>query len=144
MVEISLSILALIISIFSFVLSFVQSRDKSFGINHIQVKTLDDSYDLLFNDNSKFLIELINFNNRDLLIYLYDGYICINNEIYSVNSRYSTIYANSVTKVEAKLSKNNSSHCSQKYSVLLKFKYKGLLLNRTFMYKEKCKEKTHE
>lgn len=138
MVEIILSILALVISIFSLALSFIQSRDKSFNIYHVQIKPLNDSFDLLFNDNNKFSIELINFNNRDLLIYLCDGYICINGKTYSVKSMYYTINANSVTKVEAELSTNDLYSSSQKYHVLLIFKYKGLLLNRTFKYKEKA------
>lgn len=137
MVEIILSILALGISIFSLALSFIQSRDKTFNIHHIQIKNLSDSFDLLFNDNNKFSIELINFNNRDLLIYLHDGYICKNGKTYSVKSMYYTINANSVTRVQAELSTNDLYLSSKKYDVLLVFKYKGLLLNRTFKYKEK-------
>ncbi len=138
MVEIILSILALVISVFSLALSFIQSRDKSFNIYHVQIKPLNNSIDLLFNDNDKFSIDLINFNNRDILIYLRDGYICINGKTYSVKSMYYTIKSNSVTKVEAELSTNDLYSSSQKYDVLLIFKYKGLLFNRTFKYKEKA------
>lgn len=136
MVEIILSISALVISFFSLALSFIQSRDKSFNVHHIQIKPLNNSFDLLFNDNNKFSIELINFNNRDLLIYLYNGHICINGNTYAVNPMYYTINANSVTKIEAELSINELDSFSQKYDVLLIFKYKGLLWNRTFKYEE--------
>ena len=43
-----------------------------------------------------------------------------------------------MTKVQAELSTNDLYSSSQKYDVLLIFKYKGLLFNRTFKYKEKA------
>lgn len=138
MIEIILSISALIISIVSLTLSFIQSRDKSFNIHKIQYKSFNDSIDLLFNDNKKFSIELMNFNNRDLLIYLCNGYIYINGKAYTVNAMYYTINANSVTKIEAEFSVVDLYPTSSKYKALLIFKYKGMLFNRTFKYKEKA------
>lgn len=141
MSEIIISILALLISIFSLILSFIQCRDKSFNIQHIQIKPLKNPIELLFNGNDEFSIDLINFNNRDILIYLRYGYMCINGKTYPVQSNYYTINANSVTKLEAKFSTDDLYPFPQKYDIMLIFEYKGLLLNRTFRYKRKAAEK---
>ena len=137
MIEIIVSISALVISIFSLVLSFMQGRDKAFSIHPIQMKTLDDSFDLLFDDNNKISIDLINFNNRDLLIYLRDGYVCIGHKQHAVKPMYYTIKANSVTNIEIEISSNIHQSPKTKYKTWLAFQYKGLIFTKTCKYKEK-------
>lgn len=136
MTEIIFSIVALVISVFSLALSFIQSRDKSFNIYHVQTKPLKDAFDLLFSDNNRFSVDLINFNNRDMLIYLCDGYVYIDDRRYQVKKEYYTIKANSVTKIEVEIFVGELYPSTKmNYNKLLVFEYRGLIFKRTYRFK---------
>ena len=51
--DIIISLIALFISILSFVLSFLQSHDVKMTVNKIEIKNLNDSFALLFDGNNK-------------------------------------------------------------------------------------------
>lgn len=57
--DIIISLIALFISILSFVLSFLQSHDVKMTVNKIEIKNLNDSFALLFDGNNKIKIGLV-------------------------------------------------------------------------------------
>ena len=132
-IGIIISIISLVISILTLILSFSQAIYKNFVINNVEVKELNDSFDLLFNDNDIFSVEIVNYNNRDMLIYLKEGNIDINGPKHLVEPSYYTIKANSVTRVEIRiLSETFDSPINNK--LFLHFQYKGLLFKRNIKY----------
>lgn len=139
MVQTVLSVCALGISILSLILSFMQNRDKSFKITHVNIKDVDDPIQYAFIGYDIVSIDFLNFNNRDMLISLSDGYIYSHGTNYAVkNPIYYTVKANSVTPLETYILVGKPHPCcKKKYEVWLVFKYKGLLFTRTYKYKQK-------
>lgn len=131
--EILLSVAALIISVVSLALSFLQGYDKKPTIHGIKIKKLNDGFDLLFNDNCEAEVELVNYNNRDVLLYLKEGYVEANNQKHLIKPEYYTAKANSTTKIKIEILTEVSSSMKRKSKeekVYIVFQYKGLLFKR--------------
>ena len=94
--DIIISLIALFISILSFVLSFLQSHDVKMTVNKIEIKNLNDSFALLFDDNNKIKIGLVNYNDRDVLLYLKEGYVEIDKRQHLIKPAYYTANRNSI------------------------------------------------
>lgn len=88
--DIIISLIALFISILSFVLSFLQSHDVKMTVNKIEIKNLNDSFALLFDGNNKIKIGLVNYNDRDVLLYLKEGYVEIDKHQHLIKPAYYT------------------------------------------------------
>lgn len=129
------SVAALVISIFSLTLSFLQSYDKAFNIHDIKINPLNDSFDLLFNNQNKFYVDVANYNNRDILIYLYDGYIDITGKKHKLKPMHYTVKANAITSIEIEILVESHQIKRKNYDILLAFKYKGLLFGRVYKHR---------
>ena len=130
--DIIISLIALFISILSFVLSFLQSHDVKMTVNKIEIKNLNDSFALLFDGNNKIKIGLVNYNNRDVLLYLKEGYVEIDKHQHLIKPAYYTAKSNSVTDIQIEIL-SSTRGCIDNNELYLLFQYKGLLGNR------KCK-----
>lgn len=130
--DIIISLIALFISILSFVLSFLQSHDVKMTVNKIEIKNLNDSFALLFDDNNKIKIGLVNYNDRDVLLYLKEGYVEIDKHQHLIKPAYYTAKSNSVTDIQIEIL-SSTRECIDNNELYLLFQYKGLLGNR------KCK-----
>ena len=100
MLTTGISIAALIISLLSLILSFLLSRNLAPYMNSVYIPTLKDTFGLLFDNNNKFHIEIANYNNRDVLVYLEDGYINVDQKKCALKPMYYTLKANAVTTIE--------------------------------------------
>lgn len=123
--------IAIIISILSFIVSvlgIVLSRIKKpivFDTSDIEI---NDSYELLFDtdgkSNNEVIVKIANFNNQDVLLYLYCGYISVKNtekkiiEIYSVKPEYYTLKANSVSDIKIIIDVVKKEDCLNTYTRL--------------------------
>lgn len=130
------SIIAIIISLFSLIISIIGlifNKIKKPIILEARDIIIDNTFDLLFetdgHSNNEVTAKIVNFNNQDVLIYLYEGIIPVKNnersvvELYQVKPTYYTLKANSITNVAiiidiGKL--NNKFHNRYTY---LKFEY---------------------
>lgn len=129
------SIIAIIISGLSFSVSVVGlmfSRIKKpiiFDVNDIEINNV---YDLLFESdgktNNEIITRIANFNNQDVLFYLYEGYISVKDnekrtdELYQVKPEYYTLKANSVSNIIITIDIAKKDNCSNGCTYL-NFKY---------------------
>ena len=127
--EIWISLIAIIISILSLCLSFLQNRNTKIGMHKIEIKNSRDSFELLFNENNKINIGLVNYNDRDILLYLKAGYVEIDNREHLVASAYYTARSTSVTDIQIEILPSTQPHTNKKEKLYLLFQYKGLLFN---------------
>lgn len=137
--EIYISLIALITSILSLILSFLQSLNKKIVAHDIKIKNLNDGLDLLFDGNDKINIELVNYNDRDILLYLKDGYVEINNQEYSIKPEYYTAKSNSVTNIQIEIHPLLRQRFDKRKGLYLLFQYKGLLFNRNYKVRRKLR-----
>ena len=107
MMEIS-DIISIIISCISLSISiagFMRSMTRIPVINNhaIQITLHGDGFDLLFSENGQDRkgqkLQIANYNNRNVLIHMTDGYICNNDKRYDLNPCYFTLAANRITTV---------------------------------------------
>lgn len=134
MVETILSILALSISLLSLVLHFFEIRNSQISIHNLEISPLNNFIDLLFVDNNIVNADIANPNNRDILIYLSDGYIDINNQKAKIKPAYFTIQANSITSVKLEIFIDTYEAKKKTHDIMLLFEYTGLLFKRKLKY----------
>lgn len=120
-----IDIIAIIISFFSLIVSVVGNmlstikRPIMFNTSDIEI---NDSYELLFDTdgkpNNEVTMQIANFNNQDVLFYLYEGCISVKNnekkldELYSVKPKYYTLKANSVSNITITIDVVKKDNCS--------------------------------
>lgn len=137
MMEMTISIVALLVSVLSLGVSYAQNHDKNLKVHGVQIPVLEDSFSLLFDGNKKFNLTLVNSNNRDILVLLRDGYVDIAGKKYAVKSKYYVIKANSVTTIEIEISEKTYNRSRKLYKNWILFCYQGLFIKRKCEYKEK-------
>lgn len=137
MVTTGISIIALIISLLSLILSFLLSLKQAPYMKSVYIPPLKDSYDLLFDNNNKFNVEIVNQNDRDILVDL-QGYVTVGEERYDIKQMYCTLEANAVTTIEIEILVQEPSlqFKTNRNKTLILIKYRGLLCNRIYKYKE--------
>lgn len=119
------SIIAIIISVLSFIVSVVGiilSKIKKPIIFDTKDIEINNTFDFLFETNGKsnteVMAKIANFNNQDVLLYLYEGYISVKNkekgmdELYHVKPKYYTLKASSVSDIIITIDIGKKENCS--------------------------------
>ena len=116
-------------------LHFFEIRDNRFIIHNLNMNPVKDSIELLFNDNRFIDVSIVNYNNKDMLICLTDGYVNINNQRMKLQQQYFVIKANSITNIKVEIDVGICEDKKAVHNYVFIFKYKGLLFNRKLTYK---------
>ena len=124
-----------IISFFNLIVSVVENmfsmikKPIIFNVSDIEI---NNSYELLFDTdgkpNNEVTMKIANYNNQDVLFYLYEGCISVKNneknidELYSVKPQYYTLKSNSVSDIIITIDAVKKDNCSNE-GTYLNFEY---------------------
>lgn len=125
-----ITIISLITSIASLLISVISIRiiSPSLTISKLSICIPDNPYMALFitdgYPNNENHINIINWNNRDILIYIKTGYIHTKQTTHVINSKYYTLQANSVTPIKITTKPKNikpKSYRDETYDIKIKY-----------------------
>lgn len=139
-----LNVASFVISVVSLSVSISLGRALAPYINKscFRITLSGDAFYLMFAEKGdpkgEQKIPLVNYNNRDILVYLQSGYVCNDGKRYNLKPAYYKLLANDITEFPVEVDMGHIDNEQKNDSLyLLKFQYQGMFLKRTIKFRMK-------